>query len=55
MIVSVLNNFHKNIKLAFEEKKDGKIPLLSSLLVQNNHYKVTPVYRKKTITCIYLN
>ena len=52
---STLNNFHKNIKFTFEEETDIKIPFLDALLVRNNHYIVTTVYRKKINTDIYLN
>ena len=50
---STFNNFHKNINFIFEEEIDGKIPFLDALLVRNNHYIVTTVYRKKIY--IYLN
>ena len=48
-VLDTLNNFHKNIKFIFEEEIDGKIPFLDTLLVQNNDYIDTTVYRKKPI------
>ena len=50
-----MNHFHKNVKFTFEEEIHGKIPFLDILLVRNNHYINTTVYRKKTNTNIYLN
>ena len=54
-VLDPLKNFHKNVKFTFEEEIDEKIPFLDTLLVRNNHYIDTGVYRKKTNTHIYVN
>ena len=41
-------------KFTFEEEIDGKIPFLDPLLVRNNHFIDTTVYRKNTNADIYL-
>lgn len=43
------------MKITLEEEKDRKSQFLDALLVRNNYYIVTTVYRKKTNTNIYLN
>ena len=54
-VLDPLKNFHKNVKFTFEEEIDEKIPFLDTVLVRNNHYIDTGVYRKKTNTYIYVN
>ena len=54
-VLDTLNNFHKNLNFTLEEEIDGKIAFLDALLVRNNHFMDTTVYRKKTSTDIYLN
>ena len=54
-VLDTLNNFHKNVKFTFEEEIVREIPFLDTLLVWNNHYIDTAVYRKKISTNIYLN
>ena len=54
-VLDTLANFHKKIKFTSEEKINGKFPFLNTLLVRNNHYIDTTVYRTKTNTHIYLN
>ena len=53
--LDTLKNFHKNVKFTFEEEIDEKIPFLDTVLVRNNHYIDTGVYRKNTNTDIYVN
>ena len=53
-VLDTLNNSHKNIKFTFEEEINGKIPFLDALLVQNNPYIDTVVYRKTTNTNLEL-
>ena len=54
-VLDPLKNFHKNVKFTFEEEIDEKIPFLDTVLVRNNHYIDTGIYRKKTNTYIYVN
>ena len=54
-VLDTLKNFHKNVKFTFEEEIDEKIPFLDTVLVRNNHYIDTGVYRKNTNTDTYVN
>ena len=55
LVLDNLNKHHKNIKFTFEQEIDEKIRILVALLIRNNRYIVTTVYRKKKNTNIYLN
>ena len=55
LVLDNLNKHHKNIKFTFEQEIDEKIRILVVLLIRNNRYIVTTVYRKKKNTNIYLN
>ena len=54
-VLDTLNNFYKNTKITFEEEIEKKIRFLDALLVRDNQYTVTTVYRKKANIDIYLN
>ena len=47
-VLTVLNNFHKNIKFTYEMEENGKIAFLDVLIIRNNNTLKTTLYRKKT-------
>ena len=53
-VLTVLNNFHKNIELTYKMEENGKIAFLDVLLIRNNNILKTTVYRKKTQNGVYL-
>ena len=54
-VLTVLNNFHKNIKFAFEVEKNRKTAFLDVLIIRKNNTLETIVYRKKTQNRVYLH
>ena len=53
--LELLNSFHSNIKFTIETEKEQKIASLDILLICNKDLVNTIVYRKKTITDLYIN
>ena len=53
-VLTVLNNFHKNIEFTYEMEKNGKIAFLDVLIIRNNNTLKTTVYKKKTHNGVYL-
>ena len=54
-VFNVLNSFHSNIELTYEEEKYGQISFLDVLLVRKNDTFETTVDRKPTNNGIYLH
>ena len=54
-VINVLNSFHSNIELTYEEEKYGQISFLDVLLVRKNDTFETTVDRKPTNNGIYLH
>ena len=54
-VLSVLNSFMKNIKLTFEEEKDKSTVFFDVLILTNDSYIETKVYRKLTHHDVYLH
>ena len=43
-LISMLNSFHKNIKLSYEVESNAKLPFLHVLLMRNDEDIITTVY-----------
>ena len=50
-VLTVLNNFHKNIEFTYEMELNKKI----ALIIRNNNTLKTSLYRKKTHNGVYLH
>ena len=53
-VLSVLNSFHKNIKLTYEEEQNT-LPFLDALFIADGENLNTTVYRKDTHNDLYLH
>ena len=49
-VLTILNDFHKNIEFTYEIEENGKIIFLDELIIRNNNTLKTSVHRKKHIT-----
>ena len=54
-LLSVLNNFHQNIKFRYEMEVESKLAFLDILLHRDGHGIIITVYRKVTNNDVYLN
>ena len=54
-VLTVLNNFHKNIEFTYEMEKNGKIAFLDVLIIRNNNISKKIMYRKKKDSRVYLH
>ena len=54
-VFEVLNSFHSNIQITYEEEQDRKIPFLDVLLIKKNEAFEKTIYRKPTNKGIYLH
>ena len=54
-VLTVLNNFHKNVDFTYEMEENGKIEFLDVLIIRHNDTLKTTVYRKKTHNGVYLH
>ena len=54
-VLSVLNDFHKNIKFTYETEGSGEINFLDVLLLQKRNDTETKAYRAPTYNDMYLN
>ena len=53
-LISVLNSFHKNIKLTYEVERNIKLPFLDVLLTWNDE-DITTIYQKESNSDFYLH
>ena len=54
-LLSVLNDFHKNIKFTYETEGSGEINFLDVLLLQKRKDTETKLYRASTHDRMYLH
>ena len=54
-VLTVLNDFHKNIEFIYEMEENWKITFLDELIIRNNNTLKTAVYRNKTHNRVYLH
>ena len=55
-VIEILNSFDANIQFTYEIEENGTIPLLDVLVKRCDDGQLeTSVYRKKTITDLYIN
>ena len=54
-VLTVLNDFHKNIEFTNVNEENGKIEFLEILIIRNNSTLKTTAYRKKTHNGVYLH
>ena len=53
-VLTVLNNFHKNIEFTRKVEENGKIAFLDVLIIRNNNALKSTICRKHTIDFIYI-
>ena len=54
-VLTVLNDFHKNIELLYQVEENGKIAFLDVSIIKNKNTLKTTVYRKQTHNRVYLH
>ena len=53
-VLSVLDSFHKNIKLTYEEEQNNTLPFLDVLFIRDGEKLNTTVYRKDAHNDLHL-
>ena len=54
-ILEYIYNQHSNIKFTVEHEANNKLPFLDTCVVRGRNGNNTTIYRKETLTGVYLN